>query len=81
VHEISLSMPATSNPSFSPTNLAEVPPAEAMQSISPVQNKLVEAWQAIKDDPKISDMNRGLDTLGVSSILGLLFCYMLCFPL
>jgi len=81
VHEMPVPMPAPSNPRFSPTNLAEVPPAEATPSISPVQNKLVEAWDAIKDDPKISDMNRGLNTLGESSIPGLLFCYMLSFPL
>jgi hypothetical protein len=81
LHEIPVSMPAPSNPSFSPTNLAVEPPAEAMPSISPVQNKLVEAWDAIKDDPTTSDTNRGLNTVGVSSIPGVLFCYMLSFPL
>ena len=70
MHEIPVPMPAPSNPRFSLTNLAilaVVPPAEAMPYISPVQNKLVEAWDAIKDDPKISDTNRGLNTVGVSS--------------
>lgn len=59
-------IPAPSNTSFSPANLAEVPSVEALPSIS-VQNKLVEAWDVIKDDPKISDMNRGLHTLSVFS--------------
>jgi hypothetical protein len=76
VHEMPVPIPAPSNPSFYPTNLAEVPPAEAMPSIRPI---LVEAWDAIKDDPNISDMNRGPSTLGVSSIPGLR--YILSFSL
>ena len=79
MHEMPVLMPASSNPSFSPTNLAIVPSPEAMLFNSPVQNKLqaVGAWDANKDGPKISDMNRGLKIVGVFLIPGIFFCYLL----
>jgi hypothetical protein len=37
--------------------------------VSPVPDKLAEAWDAIKDGPSIPKAKEGLDTIGASSPL------------
>ena len=37
---------------------------------SPVQDKLAEAWEAVKDDPRIATMSKELHTVGMCSLPG-----------
>jgi hypothetical protein len=38
-----------------------------LPAIGPVPDKLADAWDAVKDVPKIANTTRALDTVGVSS--------------
>jgi hypothetical protein len=49
-----------------PTNDAVVPSPEMVPAIGPVPDKLADAWDAVKNDPKVTNMSRALDTVGVS---------------
>ena len=40
---------------------------------SPIQDKLAEAWDAVKDDPRIATMSKELHTVGMCSLPGVLF--------
>jgi len=44
------------------------PPPEMIPTVSPVPDRLAEAWDAIKDGPSIPKANGGLHTVGVSSV-------------
>lgn len=57
-------LPATSG--LLPTNLAIASPPEGLPAMSP---KLVETWNAIKDDAIVANTSRGLGAIGVSSAL------------
>ncbi|KAH9995914.1 hypothetical protein BJV74DRAFT_883811 [Russula compacta] len=50
-------------PNTSPTNQTMVPPLEMLPAIRPVSDMLTEAWDAVKDDPKVENTCRELDTL------------------
>lgn len=58
-------------PEVSSTDLAIVPPplAEGKSAISPISDKLAEAWDAVKDGPKVAGTSRGLDAVGVPPAL------------
>ena len=55
-------------------NTVAVPSPERIPAIGAVPDKLVEAWGAVKDGPKIADTNRALHAVGVSATPPLLFC-------
>jgi hypothetical protein len=66
VDEITLPAPAVSSVLL--TNVAIVPSPEMVSAtISPMPDRFSDAWDAVKDDPKITHMSRALDTVGVSS--------------
>ena len=67
VREMPIPMPLPPDPNVFMTNLAMVPPPETIEASSPVQDKLVEAWEAVKDDPEVAKTSRELDTAGVCS--------------
>jgi hypothetical protein len=50
-----------------------VPSPEMGTVSSPVQDKLAEAWDIVKEDPKVADINRELDVVGARSLPKLLF--------
>ena len=81
VYQMPVMMPLPFTPGFSPANLTIVPPPEAMPPISPTSDRLVQAWNAVKDGPKFSNINRELDVVGACSALSprLLNC-MMTFP-
>ena len=56
-----------SDPAVHLTNVAVVPSPETVPAIGPVQDKLAEAWDAVKDDRKIANTSRAVDADGVSS--------------
>jgi hypothetical protein len=62
-----MSPPVPAIPSVLFTNAAVVPLPEMVPNICPVPDKLADAWEAVKGDPKITNMSRDLDTVGVSS--------------
>jgi hypothetical protein len=45
-----------------------VPSIVMTNLIPPVQGKLAEAWDAVKDDPRVAKTNRELDTVGMCSL-------------
>lgn len=55
------------------TNVTVVSSPEIVPAIGPVPDKLADAWDAVKDDPKFAYMNRELDIVGVSSAPSLSF--------
>ena len=52
-------------PSGGLTNAAVVSSPESVLAIDPVPDKLAEAWDAVKDDPRVAKASRELDTVGV----------------
>jgi hypothetical protein len=68
VGEMPIPMPLPPDPNVFMTNLAMVPPPEMIEASSPVQDKLAEAWGAVKDDPGVAKPSRELDTAGVCSL-------------
>jgi hypothetical protein len=62
-----MSLPAT-GPDALLANLPMVPRAETMPVSNPVPDPLSEAWNAVKDGPKVSNMSRGLNSVGASSV-------------
>jgi len=44
------------------------PPPEMIPTIMPVPDKLLEAWDAVKDDPVATNASRGLSSIGLSSV-------------
>ena len=79
VYQMPVIMPLPFTPGFSPTNLAIAPPPEAMPPLSPTSDRIVQAWDAVKDGPKFSNINRELDVVGACSALShrLLNCMMI----
>ena len=61
-----LSPPDPAFPTVHLTNVAVVPPPETVPAIDPVQDKLSEAWDAVKDDRKIANRSRAVDANGKS---------------
>jgi hypothetical protein len=61
-----VSPPVLTIPSVLLTNVTVVPQPEMVPAIDPVPDKLADAWDAVKDDPKITNMSRALDTVGAS---------------
>ena len=61
-------MPLPPDPTVFVTALPMVPPPEMIEASSPVQDKLAEAWDAVKDDPGFAKTSRGLDTVGMCSL-------------
>ena len=61
VREMPIAMPVPM------TNLVTGLP-EMIPDISPVQGKLGEAWDIVKDDPGVAKTNRELDTVGMCSL-------------
>ena len=68
VGEMPIPMPLPPDPNVFMTNFAMVPPPEMIEASSPVQDKLAEAWGAVKDDPGVAKTSRELDTAGVCSL-------------
>jgi hypothetical protein len=54
-------------PSVLLTNVAFVPSPEIVPVIDSVSDKLVDAWDAVKVDPKSASTSRRFDTIGVTS--------------
>jgi hypothetical protein len=65
VCEMPIPMPIPPDLSVFMTNLVTEPPSEMIPDSSPVQDKLAEAWDAVKDDPGAAKGSRELDTIGV----------------
>jgi hypothetical protein len=63
-----MSLPAT-GPDVLLTNLPMVPRAETMSVSNPMPDSLSEAWNAVKDGPKVSNVSRRLNATGASSVL------------
>lgn len=61
--------PLPTTPDVFATNFYTAPPPEMIPPVSPVPDKLAEAWDAIKDGPSIPKAKEGLDTIGASSSL------------
>ena len=61
---VPLPIPLPTTPVFA-NNLDRVSPPEMIPTVSPVPDKLAEAWDAIKDGPNIANASRRLDTVGV----------------
>jgi hypothetical protein len=68
VNATSSPMPLPVAPSGVLVNLAVLPSPDMMPAISPLSDKLTEAWEAVKDDKSGASMSRKLDIVGVSSI-------------
>jgi hypothetical protein len=64
-----LSPPVPTIPNVFLTNHTVIPSPE----IGPVPDKLADAWDAVKDDPKIADTSRAVDTVGLSQAPALIF--------
>lgn len=71
VREMTFPMPVPPDPSVFTTNLATVAPPVIIPDRSPVQDKLAEAWDVVKDDPGVSKASRELNTVGVYSLSSL----------
>jgi hypothetical protein len=54
------------DPAVRLTNVAVIPSPETVPAIGPVQDRLTEAWDAVKDDRKIASTSRAVDPDGVS---------------
>jgi hypothetical protein len=78
------SSPIPSIPNVLRTNVSVVPSPEMVLAVGgSVTDKLADAWDAVKDDPKIAKTSRALDTVGVpvSSVPSLLSFGALICPL
>jgi hypothetical protein len=73
VPEIPFPKPLPPDPSVFLTNLSVIPPPGMITVSSPVQDKLAEAWDAVKDDPGVANISRELDAAGMCSLPRLLF--------
>ena len=62
------SSPTPSIPNVPRTNVSVVPSPEMVPTVGSVTDKLADAWDLVKDDPKIAKTSRALDTVGVSSV-------------
>jgi hypothetical protein len=62
--------PVPAIPSVIPTNAAVIPSPEMVPAVGPVPDKLADAWDAVKDEPKIAKTSR---SVGVSSAPSLFF--------
>ena len=71
VCEMTFPIPVPPDPSAFTTNLAMVAPPEIMPDRGPVQDKLAEAWDVVKDDPGVAKASRELNTIGVCSLSSL----------
>jgi len=63
--------PLSTTPGVFLTNLAMVPSPDMVPAIGPVPDTLSDAWDAVKDNPKISNVSRELDVVGAFSVLDL----------
>jgi hypothetical protein len=59
--------PVPAIPSVLLTNVVVVHSSEVVPAINPVSDKLADGWDAVKEDPKIANTSRKLDTAGVFS--------------
>jgi len=66
--EMPLPAPFPIIPSVSLATTAEGPPRPLESALNPVPDKLVEAWDAVKDDPRVTNKSRGLDNAGARSV-------------
>jgi hypothetical protein len=71
--EMPVPMPLPVPSSVSLLNLSVAPPPEVTPATGPVPDKLAEAWDAVKEDPRIAKTSRELDAIGTSSTHGLPF--------
>jgi hypothetical protein len=55
--------------SSSLTNFTTSPQSETTLAVSPVTNKLIGAWDAVKDDPKVT-ISRARERIGCSQFIG-----------
>lgn len=62
-------IPLPTTPGVFATNPDVAPPPEMIPPVSPVPDRLAEAWDAIKDGPSIPKASKGLDTIGAPSSL------------
>lgn len=72
-------MPLPTTPGVLLTNLAMVPPPEMIPVISSVPDKLAEAWEAVKDDPRVAESPEA-DTICAFSVPRLLRCVLIPSP-
>ena len=63
------SIPLPTNPDVFAANLGTAPPLEIIPTVSPVTDRLTEAWDKIKDGPSIPKAGEGLDTISAFSSL------------
>ena len=68
-----MSLPVPAVPSGLLTDVAVLPSPKMVPAIGPVQEELADAWEAVKDDPRIANTSRELDTVGVCSLFRLHF--------
>jgi hypothetical protein len=61
-----ISSPVPAVPSLIVTNDSIVPSPEIVPAVGTVPEKLDDAWDPVKEDPKIANSSRALDTVGVS---------------
>jgi hypothetical protein len=64
-----MSTPVPAIPSVLLANVVVGPSLGIVSADDPVPNKPADAWDAVKDDPKVANMSRALDTVGASSAL------------
>ena len=63
-----LPLPIPTTPRVLVTTTAEGSPRPLESAFDRVSHKLVETWDAVKDDPKVTNKNRGLDNAGTPSV-------------
>ena len=69
--EMLFDKPLPPEPSVLLTRLPMVSSPDMMPACSsPVQDKLAEAWDAVKDDPRITKMSKEIHTVGMCSLSG-----------
>jgi hypothetical protein len=62
------SSPIPSIPNVLRTTVSVVPSPEMVPAVGSVTDKLADAWDTVKDDPKIAKTSRAFDTVGVSLV-------------
>ena len=76
IREVLFDKPLPPEPSVLLTKLTIVPSPNIMMvpvSSSPVQDKLAEAWNAVKDDARVAKMSQERHTVGMYSLPKVLF--------
>jgi hypothetical protein len=73
VLEMPLPMPFPTTPSVLSTTTATGPPRPPESTFDRVPDKLVETWNTVRDDPRVTNESRGLDNAGTPLALGLHF--------